>query len=187
LLHRSTQGHTAQADLRFARTYFQNPLYAVLNLDGGLATSPATSGYLNQSTATPNSAAGSSSVISPVAPRSARSEDFQFSSPLRRHSFNAVPSRRTSFSAHSPTSLSAGSDTGAAGLSTRRLEGLGQRRDGSAAYAGLTNGHLTQRNPSRGSRSVSASSSALDGRLMSSPTALTTVDEESISHRDRDR
>ena len=187
LLHRSTNGHTAQADLRFARTYFQNPLYAVLNLDGGLATSPATSGYLNQSTATPTSAAGSSSVISPTAPRFARSEDFHSSSPLRRHSFNALPPRRISFSVHSPTSPSAGSGTGVADLSTRRLEGLGQRRDGPAAYAGLTNGNRTQRNSSGGSRSGSATSSALDGRLMSSPTALTTVDEESISHRDRGR
>jgi len=194
--HRLTNGNTAQADLRFARIYFQNPLYAVLNLDGGLPTSPATSGYLSHSTATPTSAAGSSSIVSPAgsgsissprASRSAHSDDFRLSSPLRRHSFNTVSSRRTSFAVHSPTSPSARSGSVAISPLTARLDGIGQRGQGLGGYASLLNGSFTQRTFSGGSRSVSTASSGLDGRLMSSPTALATVDEELIPHRDRGR
>ena len=182
-MHRYTNSHSEQADLRFARTYFQNPLYAVLNLDGGLATSPATSGYINPVSATPTPAAGSSSLVSPMTSRSARSEEFQFSSPLRRHSLNTLPSRRTSFPVHSPTSPSVRSASGALSPSTGRPEGFAYRREATWTHAGATNGNFSRRS-SGGSRSVSATSSTLDDRLMSSPTALATVDEESASHRE---
>lgn len=156
-------------------------------MDGGLPTSPATSGYLNHSTATPTSAARSSSIVSPKEPGSAHSDDLLFTSPLQRHSFNTVSSRRNSFPVRSPTSPSARSGSGANEPSARSLDGLVQRGPSVGGYRTLHNGSFPQRAVSGGSRSVSTTPSGPDGRIMSSPTALATVDEESIPHRDRGR